>query len=657
MRELIRSQTEKTRIRAVVLTIQFVLLFSTMGALAVPSSNGLKQLPNHRPELPPGLVSHGRLASTNRLRLAIGLPLSDPQGLDDFLSQIYDPTSPNFHHYLTAQKFTQRFGPTPSAYEAVIEFARTNGFAITAMHGNRLLLDVEANPADIERAFHINLLAYAHPTEQRDFFAPDSEPAVDATLPIADISGLNNYVLPRPHFRKLDPAAAATAPQTGSSPSGAYMGSDFRNAYVPGTPLTGTGQMVGLLQFDGFYANDITAYEAAAGLPNVPIQTVLLDGFNGQPTTAGNMEVSLDIEMVISMAPRVSKVVVFEAGPSGDPNDILNSMAANTQIKQFSSSWGWSGGPSTTTDNIFKQMAAQGQSFFNASGDSDAFTTGSRSANGVDNTSLPNAPVSSPYITAVGGTTLTTSGRSGPWASETVWNWGLRNSDYVGSSGGISSYYALPAWQAAISMAGNGGSTSRRNIPDVALAADNIYVISGNGSKGAVGGTSCAAPLWAAFAALVNQQAASVGNASIGFINPTIYALGNGPSYTSLFHDISSGNNFSANSPGLFNAVAGYDLCTGWGTPAGIPLINALAGVSSLTPQFQTMTTAGNNFSLNFSTTPGLTYQVQYTTSLLQPNWLNLGSSFIATGTSSTIVDSSALINSAQRFYRIKLSQ
>jgi len=213
--------------------------------------------------------------------------------------------------------------------------------------------------------------------------------------------------------------------------------------------LTGSGQWVGLVEFDGFFAGDISSYETAAGLPAVPLQTVLLDGYNGAPTTganSGNVEVSLDIEMAVCAAPGLSGIVVFEAGPNGIPNDVLNAMAASPGVSQFSCSWGWGGGPSTTTDVIFKNMAAQGQSFFTASGDTDAFTSGSSSANGVDNTSLQDAPSSCPYITVVGGTTLTTTGPGGSWSSETVWNWGLQKGKYVGSSGGISSYYSIPDW-------------------------------------------------------------------------------------------------------------------------------------------------------------------------------------------------------------------
>ena len=500
------------------------------------------------------------------------------------LPALYDPASPDYRHYLTPQQFTDRFGPTEQDYQAVVDFAKKHGLTIVATHSNRLLLDVNGSVADIQKAFHVTMRVYRHPTQSRDFYAPDVEPTVDASLPIADVSGLNNYTRPHPNSLKMDsePAGVPATPRTGSGSGGAYQGSDFRAAYLPGVALTGSGQMVGLLEFDGYYASDISAYESAAGLPPVPLQTVLLDGFNGVPTTgvnSGNGEVSLDIEMTVSMAPGLAGVVVFEAGQNAQPNDILNAMAARNQISQLSCSWGWGGGPSTTTDNIFKQMAAQGQSFFNASGDNDAFTTGANSVNGVDNPSLGNAPSSSPFITVVGGTTLATSGPGGAWSSETAWNWRLRSGSYVGSSGGISSFYSIPNWQASVSMSANGGSATMRNIPDVALAADNIHVLYGNGTSDTFGGTSCAAPLWAGLAALMNEQAGSAGRPTVGFINPATYAIGNGAGYSAGFHDITSGDNTRPSSAGKFYAVTGYDLCTGWGTPAGQELINAIAGL------------------------------------------------------------------------------
>ena len=521
-----------------------------------PATGALLQtLSGHVPEVVRTLVPTGRLPANRELHLAIGVPLKDAAGLEALITEITDPSSPNYRHYLTPDEFASRFSAPESDYAALCEFARTNGFTITRTHGNRMLLEVTARAADVERAFHLKLNQYQHPVEARTFFAPDTDPTMSSGLAVADIQGLNDYVRPHPHIVKND--MLKVAPQSGTAPDGwgSYFGDDFRNAYAPGTALTGAGQTVGLLQFDGFYSNDIAAYAAAAGggRTNIVIETVLVGGnYDGTPTANGNIEVSLDIEMAMSMAPGLDRIVVFEASPTlGIPNTLLAAMVTNTAIKQFSCSWGWSGGPNTTTDNYFKQMIAQGQSFFDASGDSDAFTVGRTTSNGVDNTNKPHAPASSPYITVVGGTTLTMVGAGLNYASESVWNW----NNGSGSSGGVSSYYGLPTWQSSISMTANHGSTSKRNIPDVALTADNVYVISDGTATGhdGIGGTSCAAPLWAGFMALVNQQAASLGHPAAGFINPAIYAIGKGQntkfSYASCFHDTTSGNNYWTGSP------------------------------------------------------------------------------------------------------------
>src|ERR1019366_10167237 len=159
------------------------------------------------------------LSATNQLRLAIGVPLHDAAGLENFLAQVYDPASPNFRKYLTPEEFTTRFGPTEPDYAAVKNFARTNGLVVTATHGNRLLLDVAGPVTAVERAFHVTLRTYRHPTENRDFFAPDTEPTVDANLPIADVSGLDNFTRPHP---KVHPLSAAVSPRVGTAPGGGY---------------------------------------------------------------------------------------------------------------------------------------------------------------------------------------------------------------------------------------------------------------------------------------------------------------------------------------------------------------------------------------------------------------------------------------------------
>jgi subtilase family serine protease len=567
----------------------------------------LKELPGHVPKIVASLAPKGRLAATNQLRLAIGLPLRDPAGLDNFVAQVSDPASPNFRRFLTREELTARFGPTEQDYEAVKNFAKTNGLSIEVTHANRLLLDVIGPAAAVEKAFHITLRTYPHPTEARDFFAPDTEPAVNAALPVVDIQGLSDFSRPHPKFvRKRGKNRAEGAPKNGTAPdgSGELFGNDFRNAYVPGVTLTGAGQSVGLVEFDGYYANDILNYanEAGNGRTNIVIQTILLDNYNGRPSSksidGGEVEVELDIEMAMSIAPGLAKIVSFEAGESGNQNDILNAMLANSNVLNLSCSWGW-GGPSTTTDAIFKSIDAVGQTFFNASGDNGAFTPGSTSVNGVDNPSADNAPSSNPYITQVGGTTMTMNGAGASWASEVVWNWG----DDTSSSGGISSYYTIPTWQTNVSnMAGRGGSTGFRDIPDVAANADNVYELYGDGkSTDGIGGTSCAAPMWAGFMALVNQQVAANGGSNSGFINPTLYALAAGSNYASCLHDVTSGNNTWSSSPDLFYATNNYDLCTGLGTMNGQTLINALAHTSTLVSTLISNLTASQ--SITYGTT------------------------------------------------------
>jgi len=517
-----------------------------------------------RPAAAARLSPIGRPTASGRLHLAIGLPLRNEADLNDLLGQLYDPKSPNFHRWQTPQQLAERFGATQEDCDAVSEWARAHGLNVKTLHSNHIVLDLEGSVADIESAFNVTLRTYSHPTENREFFAPDTEPSVDLAVPLLSISGLDNYSLPHPNHRIQSSDGEGTlTPHSGSAPGGGYMGADFRAAYVPGTPLNGTGQSIGLLQFDGFNMSDITAYESLASLPNVPITVVPIDGGVSTPG-GGNSEVCLDIEMVISMAPGLSRVYVYEAPNPSPWVDLLSRMQTDNLSKQLSCSWG-GGGPDATSENIFKLMSAQGQSFFNATGDSDAFTSSIA------------FPSDSTNITQVGGTTLSTTGPGGAYVSEIVWNWGLVQGKYVGSSGGVSTYYKIPGYQIPVSMALNQGSSTMRNVPDVALTGDNVYVRYNSGSAGNFGGTSCAAPLWAGFTALLNQQAAANGQNPIGFMNPPIYNIGLGPNYSSTFNDITVGNNFWPSSPTKYSATNGFDLCTGWGTPT-LALINLLAG-------------------------------------------------------------------------------
>lgn len=572
----------------------------------------LQTLAGHVPKITRRLSPQGRLNANYHLDLAIGLPLRHREQLTNLLADLYNPSSPNFHRYLTSDQFTASFGPSLEDYQKVIDFAKAHGLVVKKTHPNRTLLDVSGSVADIEQAFHVHLLTYRHPVEPRTFFAPDTEPSLDLATPVLAVSGLDNYVKPHPH---LHPAVrpwggvggGGGGGDTTGDITGPFEGYDFLNAYAPGISLDGTGQKVGLFELFAFSQQDIQDYEDEVGTPSyVNVQPILIDGATGDDsvdylTYPGyqdyGAEVTGDIEMAIAFAPGLDSVLVYEGPtPVDEPplgtnytqgssttaqiNDVLNRMATDDLAQQLSCSYGFDINLSTV--QIFQQYAAQGQSFFLASGDSGAYPA------------TIDEPADDPYITVVGGTTLTTD-TNDVWVAETAWLTPATNDPTLGyepeeaSGGGISPTYAIPPWQQGLSMADNQGSTTMRNLPDVSSVAFNITIVWGNdylnfyGLQGIIGsqdyqvnGTSMAAPLWAGLMALANQQAALNGQAPVGFANPALYAIAKSTNYQSCFNDITTGCNTNSSSPTKFYAVAGYDLCTGLGTPNVNNLIPAL---------------------------------------------------------------------------------
>jgi subtilase family serine protease len=503
-----------------------------------------------------------------RLKLAMQLPLRNQAELTRVLHDLYDPKSPNFHKYLSVSAFTKRFGATAGDYSTVIAWAKANGLRVTATTPNRRLVAVEGSVDTVNRAFHVKVCNFRHPTEERTFYSPDREPTtVGLPVPLLQITGMNDYVLPHPMLQHKEAAANFA----GSGPSGEYLPSDMRAAYYGKGPLTGAGQSIGIFSFDGYLASDVKLYYSKTGMSStVPIKNVLVGGFSGACTTVSSPTSStcddgeqvLDIVNAIGMAPGIKQILFYEG--SSD-TEILNRMATDNVAKVLSSSWGWNPADAASDDPIFQEFAAQGQSFVNASGDNGEFNSSTYSFPGVD-----------PYITEVGGTELTTTGPGGAWSAETGW---------PQSGGGYVSGTPIPGWQqlTGVINSSNLGSTTLRNSPDVAAEAnfDNPTVINGRFVTG-FGGTSFAAPRWAGFLALVNQQSVANGRGTVGFINPALYNLGISSSYSRAFHDIASGSNPPAAGDGSgFNAVPGYDLVTGWGSPAGVGLINQLAGTSA----------------------------------------------------------------------------
>jgi xanthomonalisin len=541
-----------------------------------PESGNSTDAPVGRPMLAPHLpvpVATGQaplmgaLGPDQRLQFAIHLPLRNQAQLTQLLHDLYDPTNPAFHKFLSVSEFTERFAVTADDYAKVVAWATANRLNVIATTSNRRLVALEGPVATINEVFHLSVNRYRHPDEQRAFYSPNREPTVvGLDVPLLQVTGLNDYVLPRTMLRH-----GSAASPTGSGPSGQYLPSDLRAAYYGNGPLTGSGQSIGIFSFDGYLASDLQLYYSKTGMSaNVPINNVLVDGFSGACTsvsapassTCDDGEQVLDIVNAIGMAPGIQQILFYEGSSN---TEILNRMATDNVAKVLSSSWGWNPADAPSDDPIFQEFAAQGQTFVTASGDGGAFNSTTYSFPGVD-----------PYVTEVGGTELTTTGPDGAWSAETAW---------PPSGGGYVSGTPIPAWQqlTGVINPSNQGSTRLRNSPDVAAEAnfDNPTVINGSFVTG-YGGTSFAAPRWAGFLALVNQQSVANGSATIGFINPALYNLGISSSYSNALHDITSGSNPPTSGSGSgFNAVPGFDLVTGWGSPAGAALINELAGTGA----------------------------------------------------------------------------
>ena len=505
----------------------------------------------------------GRLAATQSMRLVLVLPPRNQEALDTFLKDLYDPASPSYRHFLTVEQFTERFGPTQEDYDAVIRFAETSGLTVVGKSRNRRNLDVTGSVASIEAAFHLTLGLYRHPTEARLFYAPDREPTPDLAVRLWRVVGLDNFSIPHPALAHRDQSKdsnliARPNATTGSGPGSSFLGSDFRAAYYGGTALTGSGQSLGLVEFYGTDPSDLNTYYSSIGQTNsVPITLLSTDGTSTSCfyPFCDDTEQTIDITQALGMAPGLSSLVVYIGSTDAA---IFNAMATASPLNaQLSCSWAWSPSDPGTDNPYFQEFAAQGQNLFQASGDSGAWKSTS--------TVFPADDV---YLTTVGGTDLQTSSAGGAWTSETTW---------VDGGGGIApDGYAIPSWQTVAASSCASCSQSVRNAPDVSANADFTFYVCADQSgctENYYGGTSFAAPMWAAYLALANQQAVANGQPTLGFINPTLYTIGLSSSYNTAFHDITSGSNG-------FSATSGYDLATGWGSPNGAALINALTGTT-----------------------------------------------------------------------------
>jgi subtilase family serine protease len=521
----------------------------------------------------------GQLPAKQVMHFDAVLAPRDRAGLQTLVQEVNEPTSPSYHQFLTPQEFTSRFGPSQKDWDALVAFAKASGFQIVGGSRDAMDLRMTGTVAAIEKAFHVTMGVYQHPAENRTFYAPDREPTVNLPFSLWHVSGLDNYSIPHPMFVKksdyakahgISPDKVVSHATTGSGPSASFLGSDMRAAYYGGTALTGSGQNIGLFEFLGYDIADLNTYYSNVGQTRTATVTgISTDGssLSCVDSRSGgdcdDTEQILDMTQALGMAPGITGLYVYVGNTD---TAIISAMTVTTDAplsKQLSCSWGWTPADPSTLDPYFEKMASQGQNFFAASGDSSAWSASNEAW-----------PADDANIVSVGGTDLTTSSAAGPWASETAW---------ADSGGGISpDSIPIPSWQqlSGVITSSNKGSTTLRNGPDVAANANFTFYVCADQTTCTAndyGGTSFATPMWAGYLALANQQAASNGD-SIGFIDPIIYPAALGSSYSTLFHDITSG------SCGTYSGITGYDLCTGWGSPKTTGLINLLAGSS--TPTF-----------------------------------------------------------------------
>ncbi len=521
------------------------------------------------------------VSATATIPMIITLPLRNQEALKTFIRRVSDPADPLYGHFLTPREFTEKFGPTQADYDAVAAYVLRQGFKITATHPNRTLINISASAAAVETAFKLRLNMYRTPQGRR-FYAPDSGPEVPASIAsrISGVIGLDNATRWHPHsyFVSAADAALRMPNQIGHGQGGGLTPADIEKAYnLTGVSAKGAGQVLGILDFAGYNASDISEYTNYYNLPAVLLQDVHIDGFSPDPQN-DTSEATLDIELQIALAPDVKKIVIYEA-PNSDVGVVhaFNKIATDNLATQISTSWGSSELQTSQTvldgeNAALQQMAAQGQSFFSSTGDRGAY----------DDTSDPTLlsvddPGSQPYIVGTGGTKLFLYS-DGTYNYESTWNTN-GTADAGAGGGGVSAVWRIPTWQQGI---GSAASSAMRNVPDVSLDADldNGYSIYYDGGWWVFGGTSCAAPLWAAFTARVNQVRAENGMPVLGFANPLLYAIAASPKYDTDFHDIENGTDNL-----YYVAGTGYDNATGWGSFNGAHLLADLAQpVDPVTP-------------------------------------------------------------------------
>jgi subtilase family serine protease len=576
--------------------------FQAAQAQSLPGSavGAVRPVPGHLVRRLAGANPSAPVDSGRTLQIAISLNPRNAGQLATLVAGQADPRSPQYRHFLSRQAVTDAFGPSQADADAVSGYLLAEGFQNVSVSTNRMLVHGTATVETVQRAFQVQLGEFL--LDGKSVFAPLNEPSVPqgyATL-VHAIYGLDNVPRFHPELTR-----SAARPAVGNGPAGGYTPGQLRTAYDANTLLNaanGSGQTVAVVEFDNYNAADVAAYASGYGLGVPSIRNVSIDG-GPSGMGSGALEAELDMEVLAALAPAASQVAYLAPNSLQGELDMYNQIVSDDTAAVVSSSWGECEPFVSTLEQqdmnaILSQAAAQGQAIYSASGDSGAYDCG---YSGPGSSLAVDFPSSNPNVVSVGGTTLSLAS-DGSYSSETAWGC---SSCGTGGGGGLSALYARPSYQSGTGVI-NGYTNGARQVPDVSADADpetgySVYctvLAAGCPAAGgwmAVGGTSAAAPLWAALTTDWNQYAEAHGRSSVGSASTLLYQLFNTTQQHTAYHDVSAGNNL------YYAAGSGYDLATGIGTPDAwniaqdLTYVPPLASTSTVISCGPATVTAGNN--------------------------------------------------------------
>jgi sugar lactone lactonase YvrE len=475
---------------------------------------------------------------------------------------------------ISPSEMAARYWPTAADHDRVVAWFNQEGLSVVRTDSNRLAVFGRTSVAQAQQSFQTSFARVAsHGAEFTSAVTPPSLPA-DVATAVAGIHGLQPHIRLRPVSRLL--------PKYNGSNTTTYLPAQIATAYgASGLNLNGAGQTIALIENAYPSSSDLAQFWTTASTGTTPVvQPVNIDNGPASPADSGSLEeATLDVEWSGGIAPGAVLRVYGSNVSDGVGFDktyqqVYADAPSNPGMHQFSISFGTNESELDQDyllieSQYMANLASAGIAVFVASGDGGSNPDPSTGEYNSNDPLTVGYPTSDPDVTGVGGTTLTLTS-TGTISSETAWS--VSRSDPAGTGGGPSAYFARPSWQTGTGVSAG----SFRLTPDVAAAADPNAgaTIILSGQQTTIGGTSWATPTWAAFCAMLNQSRAAKGLAALGFLNPKIYPLIG----TSSFHDITSGNN------GAYSATAGYDLCTGIGSPNVASLNQALSASTATAP-------------------------------------------------------------------------